>query len=94
MAYRAEPGDDEDIGMINHSAVVAKVGPDGILVDFGLGTLTTARPEIAEFDPRFGPYEIYTTDRPDGRFLTSVTDSEMPAPQWPYSPDEAADGAR
>lgn len=30
--------------------------------------------------PRFGPHKIYTTGRPDGRFLTPVPDSERPYP--------------
>ncbi|MGW0003739.1 hypothetical protein ACWDT6_07845 [Nocardia grenadensis] len=96
VVYRAAPGDGEEAGrgVINHTGVVAQVGPDGIMVDSKLGALSIARHEIGEFDDRQGPHEIYTTDRPDGRFLTPVPGSETAAPPWPYEPGEASDGAR
>jgi hypothetical protein len=84
----ARPGDvaiyRDSTGAVTHSAVVSAVSPDGVSVDSKMGALSTARHRIDELLEIYGPQvHIYHTDRPDGRFLMSVENTDINSPRWP-----------
>ncbi|MCX0270961.1 hypothetical protein NLM24_09645 [Nocardia zapadnayensis] len=74
-------------GNVQHSGVVAHVGAGEIHVDSKQGPLSTVRHRLDEVTGFYGTeVSVYHTDRPDGRFLTSVENSEELAPPWPAAP--------
>ncbi|MET8798304.1 hypothetical protein ABZV91_17975 [Nocardia sp. NPDC004568] len=74
-------------GNVQHSGVVAQVRAGEILVDSKQGPLSTVRHRLDEVTGFYGSdVSVYRTDRPDGRFLSPVDDSERLAPPWPPTP--------
>lgn len=75
-------------GNVQHSGVVACVRAGEILVDSKQGPLSTVRHRLDEVTGFYGTdVSVYHTDRPGGRFLTPVENSEELAPPWPPAPE-------
>lgn len=72
---------------VAHSGVVASVTSGEIYVESKLGALSIVRHRLDELTEMYGSdVTIYRTERPDGRFLTPVENSEEASPPWPPSP--------
>ncbi|MEU7633028.1 hypothetical protein AB0C34_24130 [Nocardia sp. NPDC049220] len=87
----AAPGDVvvyRDAGsVVTHSGVVAGVTSGEVYVDSKQAALSLVRHRLHEVSEMYGSdVAVYRTDRPDGRFLTPVEDSGLPAPPWPPAP--------
>ncbi|NUP25498.1 MAG: hypothetical protein HOQ44_02210 [Nocardia sp.] len=74
-------------GVVQHSGVVAGRYSGAIHVDSKQGPLSLVRHRIDEVTGFYGSdVTVYRTDRPEGRFLTPVENSDEPAPPWPPPP--------
>ncbi|MFI9415244.1 hypothetical protein [Nocardia gamkensis] len=87
----ATPGDvvvyrDAD-SVVTHSGVVTDLASGEVYVDSKQGPLSVVRHRIHEVTGMYGSHvALYRTERPDGRFLTSIENSGQPAPPWPPAP--------
>ncbi|MGW1742730.1 hypothetical protein ACWCPQ_28435 [Nocardia sp. NPDC001965] len=76
-------------GEVQHSGVVAGRYSGAIHVDSKQGPLSVVRHRIDEVTGFYGSdVTVYRTDRPEGRFLTPVENSDEPAPPWPPPPHD------